>query len=290
MVVLHIKQGDNSKFLYETTVATKIDDIIADVVAIFNGCLKVERVCAEVDELTAHGTFLPIDFQGLTDEQIEELHLQDEWGEKCTPSGGFVENKDPIGRRNGKAPLQNMAEVLKKTTSEAKAATSKKQVAAGVCLTQAKVKDALDILRGAVTIVYPMGLPPHDPIRMEFENREDLSGCQASLEVMEETMAQLWLAGKELQRGKKVIDFIGKNEKTKAVVKLQKRGSGPPQREPIMSEQERKDYMMHAFRRQEDFKKLQADEDDSYMSSEWADTGALKRAFHGVGDVSWRPR
>lgn len=40
------------------------------------------------------------------------------------------------------------------------------------------VKEALDQLRGAVMIVYPMGLPPHDPIRMEFENKEDLSGTQ----------------------------------------------------------------------------------------------------------------
>lgn len=40
------------------------------------------------------------------------------------------------------------------------------------------VKDALDQLRGAVMIVYPMGLPPYDPIRMEFENKEDLSGTQ----------------------------------------------------------------------------------------------------------------
>lgn len=40
------------------------------------------------------------------------------------------------------------------------------------------VKDALDQLRGAVSIVYPMGLPPHDPIRMEFEDLEDLSGTQ----------------------------------------------------------------------------------------------------------------
>lgn len=40
------------------------------------------------------------------------------------------------------------------------------------------VKEALDQLRGAVMIVYPMGLPPHDPIRMEFEHREDLSGTQ----------------------------------------------------------------------------------------------------------------
>lgn len=40
------------------------------------------------------------------------------------------------------------------------------------------VQDALDQLRGAVMIVYPMGLPPYDPIRMEFENKEDLSGTQ----------------------------------------------------------------------------------------------------------------
>ena len=42
------------------------------------------------------------------------------------------------------------------------------------------VKEALDILRGAVTIVYPMGLPPHEPIKAEFENTEDLSGTQVS--------------------------------------------------------------------------------------------------------------
>lgn len=45
------------------------------------------------------------------------------------------------------------------------------------------VQEALDILRGAVMIVYPMGLPPHDVIRQEFENTEDLTGTQASLEV-----------------------------------------------------------------------------------------------------------
>ena len=45
-------------------------------------------------------------------------------------------------------------------------------------VTQQTVKEALDILRGAVTIVYPMGLPPHENIKMEFENNEDLSGTQ----------------------------------------------------------------------------------------------------------------
>lgn len=53
-----------------------------------------------------------------------------------------------------------------------------KQAQANVCITMEMIKDALDQLRGAVMIVYPMGLPPHDPIKMEFEDQEDLSGTQ----------------------------------------------------------------------------------------------------------------
>ena len=49
-----------------------------------------------------------------------------------------------------------------------------------MCMSEDIIQDALDKLRGAVTIVYPMGLPPHDPIRMEFEGTEDLSGTQVS--------------------------------------------------------------------------------------------------------------
>ena len=45
---------------------------------------------------------------------------------------------------------------------------------------------------------------------------------QASLQVLDESTVQLWWAGKELQRGKKLQDYIGKNEKTKIICKLQK--------------------------------------------------------------------
>lgn len=58
--------------------------------------------------------------------------------------------------------------------------TVQKNVDADVCVTQATVQEALQILRGAVMIVYPMGLPPHDPIRHEFDNTEDLSGTQVN--------------------------------------------------------------------------------------------------------------
>lgn len=40
---------------------------------------------------------LPPNMIGLADEQIEELRLKDEWGEKCLPSGGWTFNKDVIG-------------------------------------------------------------------------------------------------------------------------------------------------------------------------------------------------
>lgn len=43
--------------------------------------------------------------QGLTEEQICDLKLEDEWGKKCIPSGGYVECKDEIGRRNGVGKL-----------------------------------------------------------------------------------------------------------------------------------------------------------------------------------------
>ena len=44
---------------------------------------------------------LPPNMIGLTDEQIEELKLKDEWADRCVPSGGSVYCKDDIGRRNG---------------------------------------------------------------------------------------------------------------------------------------------------------------------------------------------
>ena len=55
----------------------------------------------EMEELADVGITLPPNMQGLTDDQLEDLHLKDEWADKCTPSGGHVYKKDKIGRRNG---------------------------------------------------------------------------------------------------------------------------------------------------------------------------------------------
>lgn len=290
MVKLHIKKGDESQFLYETTVKQPIDELVKDVCAIHNGRLKVQRICAEMEELADHGITLPPNMQGLTEEQVEELKLKDEWADKCVPQGGVRENKDPIGRRNGQAPTEKMAEMMKKTTKEAKDMISKKKAEANVCVTQATVKEALDILRGAVMIVYPMNLPPHENVRLELENQEDLTGTQASTEVLEEGNTSIWFSGKEMLRGKQLKDFIGKNEKTKIVAKIQKRGLGAPGREPVVTEDEQKKMMAYYYKKQEEFKKLEAESEDAYLDSPWADSNQLKRQFHGMNNIKWGPR
>ena len=48
-------------------------------------------------------------------------------------------------------------------------------------MTEDIIREAMMKLQGAVTIVYPMNLPPHDPIRLEFEGTEDLRGTQVIL-------------------------------------------------------------------------------------------------------------
>lgn len=62
-------------------------------------------LCAEIELLVQHGVMLPPNMQGMTEEQVEELKLKDEFAEVCIPSGGFVMNLDPTGRRNGRGML-----------------------------------------------------------------------------------------------------------------------------------------------------------------------------------------
>lgn len=290
MVKLHIKKGDDSQFLYETTVTANVEDELKTILNIYNGRLKVERLCSEIQYLSKAGITLPPNMQGLTEEQITDLKLVDEWSNKCVPSGGFVEERDELGRRNGRVPNGKMADLLVKTAHDAKEKVHKNLVQRDISLSESIIQETIDLLKGAVTIVYPMGLPPYDNIQMEFDNEEDLEGTQASKDVIPPNMGSIWFSGKEMLAGKKLSDFLGKNEKSKVIAKIQKKGGGAPGREPVVSESEQKQMMAYYYKKQEDMKKLALEEDDSYLNSDWADNGNLKRQFHGMNDIKWKPR
>lgn len=45
MVRLNVKRGDESQFLYETTVTIGVEELVRSLVIIYNGRLKVQRIC-----------------------------------------------------------------------------------------------------------------------------------------------------------------------------------------------------------------------------------------------------
>ena len=79
-------------------------------------------------------------------------------------------------------------------------------------------------------IAWPMGLPDYDPVRQILEDRDALEGA-AQLQHLDADATCLWCCSKEMQREKLLSDYVGRNEKTKVVAKLQKKGAGAPQRE-----------------------------------------------------------
>jgi len=291
MVILNVKHGDKALFLMETKTTHDVESLTTEIARLHNLRLRLDRLCTAVELLAEHGLGLPENMVGLTDEQVEELKLVDEWAAKCVPSGGVHFNQDPIGRRSGNAPTQAMKDVLMKTVTDAKSLLSKTQVENRVCVTKSMLDESFSTVKGATMIVYPMGLPPHEEVRVVLEDDEDLSGKQASKMVIEEASAELWWAGKQLQREKILSDYVGKNEKTKIVIKIQKRGGGAPQREPAVSEAQQKEMMIYYHRKQEEAKKMAEQEDeDSYLNSPWANPNTLKQTLQGTSNLGFKMR
>ena len=200
MVVLHIKRQEESLFLHGCRVSDSVESVLAKVVSIYNGRRKVLRLAEEVKDLAQHGVMIKPELQGLHPDQVKELKLVDEFEEQCCPSGGFAYSPDPVQRRNGRAPVKDLKTVLTNAAEEAKRKVHKDNVKAGQEVGEKTVRECLEVLAGAVTIVWPMGLPHHDPVRLELENCEDLTGTQESKLVIDPQRANLWFANKEMMR------------------------------------------------------------------------------------------
>ena len=181
----------------------------------------------------------------------------------------------------------NVQDVLLQTAAKAREIISAERAKKNETLCIKDVLECLDILGGAVSIVYPMGLPGHDPVRMELENREELQPASAR-DVIGEAEATLWFANKEMKREKRLEEYFGRNEKTKVVVRLSTSRLGQPAAESSLDEETRKRLMVENYRRMEELKRLEADEDHSYLNSDWADGGALKRKFQGLNNINFK--
>eukprot|EP00164_Ancoracysta_twista_P002757 GFYU01003667.1.p1 GENE.GFYU01003667.1~~GFYU01003667.1.p1 ORF type:complete len:292 (-),score=109.81 GFYU01003667.1:244-1119(-) len=291
MVVVHLKVRDADQFLYEAPTGTSNDILTREVVDVWNMRHRSIRLVEHCQDLCNHGPYKHPDNHGIDDALMEQSGGAT--GERPAPTHieeGRVYQPDPCGRRSGLAPTEELAQIITKETYELKSLCDKRQVDAKVTLKKEVIQEAIDRVRGAIMIVWPMGLPEYDPVREALEDREDLAGHQASQDVHDPNTAQLWWASKTLDRNKTLGDFVGKNEKTKIVAKLTKKGSQAPAKEPPLDAEGQKNLMAYWHKKQEEAKKLAEDEDDSYLTASWANPKGIKQSFTGVGDVSWRPR
>lgn len=295
MVVLNVKIDGQSHFLFETTLESDVSATAREIAKIQNGRLKVTRIASLLDDLSAHGPALHPKKRGLLEEQIQELKLDDDpevilMSRGHEPEGGTESLPDPLQRRCGQRPKDpEMRKVLEDSRSKVKVMISVDLVKENKPLKLEVIDECLAILKGAASIVYPMNLPDYDPVRMELEDREDLAGTQDSKLVLDPDEVVLWFANKELKAGNKLRDHLGKHEKTKVVVKLSTKTKGQPSTEPSVSPETMKKLQYESFKRMEEIRKLERDDDDSYLDSNWADQGQLKRKFNGLSNISWKP-
>eukprot|EP00744_Colponema_vietnamica_P002507 GILI01003915.1.p1 GENE.GILI01003915.1~~GILI01003915.1.p1 ORF type:complete len:290 (-),score=69.48 GILI01003915.1:49-918(-) len=287
MVLLHVKKTDIHQFFFETTVTQSVDEITHTLSEIHNLRLKLERLIAAVNDLAQFGPLKPEESRGLTSE--------DPSGEapKPPPSSPYY-NEDPTGYRTGECVAPDLADVMRRTCQESEALLSKQQIQLKVPITIAQLQEAMNNIRGAVMIAHPAyhGLPDWEPAVEILQDREVLDGKAPSLDIIEAGKGSMWWAGKEMMtgQGKKLSDYIGRNEKTTVVIKLQKKGAGPPSREPVIDQQTYTSMLSFYHKKQEEAKKLEQDDDDAFMNSSWANPRALKNQLIGGGrDISWRP-
>eukprot|EP00330_Aristerostoma_sp_ATCC50986_P007547 CAMPEP_0114578314 /NCGR_PEP_ID=MMETSP0125-20121206/2873_1 /TAXON_ID=485358 ORGANISM="Aristerostoma sp., Strain ATCC 50986" /NCGR_SAMPLE_ID=MMETSP0125 /ASSEMBLY_ACC=CAM_ASM_000245 /LENGTH=183 /DNA_ID=CAMNT_0001768299 /DNA_START=360 /DNA_END=911 /DNA_ORIENTATION=- len=183
--------------------------------------------------------------------------------------------------------------MLNSEVAKAKKVISKERFTNKECLTALEIKEAINNLRGAVMIAYPAyhGLPDWEPVKMIMENKFEFELLQnENFDYLNEKDTSIWWAGKELQSGKTLADYVGKNEKTKIVVKLQKSGQGAPAREPMIDQKSYTNMLSYYKKKEEEMKKLETDNDDSYLNAPWANPNNLKGQLLGTGNIQWKPK
>lgn len=280
MVYFHLKKNEQSILLAEFNVQESTDVVIKTLINLYNGFLRLERLCDAVLDLKNHGVFKHPKDHGYSEQELKQQEIIREI--VIVDGQEYIRNPDPTGQRCGLAPNDQVAQTLQETVDKARFEISKEHVSNRVCTSLSKIAEILSLLRAAVVIAYPMGLPEYDPVQEIITMSEDPKESVHAASVLEEHESSLWWAGKEIQCGKLVSDYVGQNNRTTIIVKLQSKADGAPSREPPLDEQGRKNLMAYYHRKQEEDKKLADDNDDEYLKSPWADPKHLKKSFQGL--------
>lgn len=236
-----------------------------------------------LSDLAEHGPLKPEALRGLTTPEtinpaVEMLKEEEKKFAFPKPNSQERENPDKTGFRTGIAPKEEIAEKILSTIQSLKPLLSFEKCDRRETVEEKDFLEAINLLKGAVMIAYPgyYNLPEWDPVYLILEGKMDFPTTYPDCNWLEEKSAVLWWAKKELKGDKKLSDYVGKNEKTKIIVKINKKGSGAPVSEPMIDQETQKKMMSYYYKKQEEQKKLEENDEDDYLNSQWANPQNMK--------------
>ena len=248
----------------------------------------MDRLCVVMEELAQKGPLKPEELRGLADYDQHKDDASVKAGlDKMPPKIGTRQVGDKSNQRTGWVLDEEATKMMMQHITAARASIHKDQVTKKIPLTEKVLMDHMDTLKGVMMITYPAyhGLGAWEPVRLILESDKEI---MQDPDMYEEEKTSIWYVGKEMQHGKKLIDYLGKNEKTTVIIKLTSGSSSAPPREPVVDPETHKQMLAYYYKKQEEAKKTEQDIDDGYLESPWANPKGLKNELHGVNDVKWK--
>jgi hypothetical protein len=248
-----------------------------------------------IEELLKHGPLKTEETRGLKEtEHLEEENLEEKYRSKKTPMPpkvGTKFNEDKTNQRTGWILEDDITSKAMQAVTDAKEYISYLRAEKRKVTSVEELNNHIQLMYGAVMICYPAyhGLGDWEPCKVIFEDKTDiLRKDEPNQDYFQFESTCIWYAGKELERPKLLSDYIGKNEKTKIIVKFTRKGSGAPVREPLIDKETHSKMLSYYYKKQEEQKKLEGESEDSYLDSQWADPKGMQKQLYMKGDISWK--
>eukprot|EP01063_Lacrimia_lanifica_P022365 TRINITY_DN29995_c0_g1_i1.p1 TRINITY_DN29995_c0_g1~~TRINITY_DN29995_c0_g1_i1.p1 ORF type:complete len:305 (+),score=148.54 TRINITY_DN29995_c0_g1_i1:76-990(+) len=236
MVLIHMKAtNDKDEWFVQVPAATPTQELIAELCFLHNARIRLRSQSMALWNLLfeeGHGHMA-----ALTQEQKDQVKAL--WDKT-----GHATHRDRIGERF-LTTRERFVALVEECEALAKAVFQECQVADPVAALWKKRDDSDISEDDRLRAWYYLELI--DPM---FKERD----------YMKPDEAKLWFCGKEIETGKLLSDYSGRNDKSKIVCKLQTTAKGCPAREPKMELGMQREMRQHFVAKRDAFKQLETSE------------------------------
>lgn len=264
MVILNIKKSEKDSFLYKCALTDEINDVATAVIRIHNLRVQLRYCFLMASDLSKNN---------LSDKPDIQIKF-DSWSNRVA---GLLSAIEPVLPPPFTELFEELVGLLTIafTADVALAGTgSPEEVGKAMAAADAAECSEDDRIRQKTVLM--------------LLSARDVFSTPEAKECFDEETGVLWFCGKALPRERRLTDSLGKNENMKVVIKIGAHGAGSPPRESAVTDETQKAMMAYYFKKQEELKRISADEDIDYGSQAWANPRGLKDHFQGLGDIRTR--